>query len=62
MLFSLLIFERILRKHFTTPTIAFGDAHLLESKNAQPNFSFYFSFLITSQLLKKRGENDIRLH
>ena len=53
--------KEILRKDFTTPTIAFGDTHLLESKDVQPNFSFYFSFLITSQLLKKRGENDRRL-
>ena len=34
---------------------------MLESKSVQPNFSFYFSFLITSQLLKKRRENDRRI-
>ena len=61
MLFFLLTFERNFKKTFCDAHNRLGDAHLLESKRVQPNFSFYFSFLITSQLLKKRGENDRRL-
>ena len=58
MLFLLLAFEKKIKKHFSTPTLTYGDAHLLESKNVQPIFSFYFSFCITFQLVKKRGENE----
>ena len=43
MLFLLLAFEKKkLRKDFSTPTITYGDVHLLESKNVQPVYFFLF--------------------
>ena len=55
-LYAFLEFSRFLRKHFSTLTITYGDAYLLESKNVRPIFSFYFNFSITFQLVKKRGK------
>ena len=55
-LYAFLEFSRVLRKHFSTLTITYGDAYLLESKNVRPIFSFYFNFCITFQLVKKRGK------
>ena len=56
MLFLLLAFEKKLRKHFSTPTLTYGDAHMLESKNVKPIFFFLFQFLHYLYWWKREGE------
>ena len=55
--FFLLAFVNNFTKTLSTPTVTFRDAHLLQSTNTQPIFSFY-SFFINSKLIKKRGGNE----
>ena len=53
--FFLLAFVNNFTKTLSTPTVTFRDAHLLQSTNTQPIFSFY-SFFINSKLKKREGE------
>ena len=61
MLFLLLAFVINFKKNFFFFTFTYGDAHLLESRNEQPIFSFYFNFIIYSQLVKGKEEIERRI-
>ena len=60
MLFLLLAFVKNFKKTFLF-TFTYGDPHLLESRNEQPIFSFYFNFIIYSQLVKGKEEIERRI-
>ena len=60
MLFLLLAFVKNVKKTFLF-TFTYGDAHLLESRNEQSIFSFYFNFIIYSQLVKGKEKIERRI-